>query len=186
MKKLSRPDKRAIVYGAVVLAVIVAARLAFVPWLNGWGDARTRIATAQSQIDELAGKARRASGQRSRLAEAYGPAAGKELTDLRDAQRGLLKVAQDIFKANGFEVASGYDPQRPRQVKGLAGVQLVPMQVRGTCKLPQLVKCLTEMRKAPTLVFVDRLTIENDAKKPGQLTVTMTLATLGELRRARS
>ena len=64
---------------------------------------------------------------------------------------------------------------------------LVMVEVKGKCgKLEELVKCLAAMRTTETLVLVDRVTVQNDAKKKGELTVTLDLATLAEGKGARS
>ena len=56
----------------------------------------------------------------------------------------------------------------------------VPLQVRGTCKLKQLSTCLSALRQAKTLAVVDRISVTNNEKKPGNLEVTLVLAALAE------
>ena len=95
------------------------------------------------------------------------------------ARIGLFQTALDVLGANGFSLTD-YQPQRGRRLKEIPGVEYVPLQVRGKCKLKQLATCLAALRHAETLAFVDRISVTNPEKKPGDLEVTLVLATLAE------
>ena len=186
----STRDRRAVVLGVIVLAGVFAVRLVVIPLVHSWVDARGRIATGGEALTDLQRQVRRVLGQRERLIRTYGPGAAKPLLDIESAPVSLLQSIQGVLGKAGFK-PTDYQPQpaRPLQVRGsrlAKGVLLVPLQVRGKCKLPQLAKCLAGMREAPTLILVERVTVANDAKKPGQLEVTLLLATLAEARRAGS
>ena len=170
--------------GAAALLVILTGRLAVIPWLNSWADARQAIVTSGEQISDLESRVRRVLGRHARLATRYGPAVRKPLTDRQTARNALFAAAQEILKSNGFEITGDYKPRRPRRAGKITGVQWVLLEIRGKCKEAQLPKCLAGMRKAKALVIVDRLTVTNDPKKPGQLEVTMVLATLAAERGA--
>ena len=68
----------------------------------------------------------------------------------------------------------------------MPNVQIVALEVPGQCNFEQLVKSIAGLRKAKTLVFVDAWRITNNEKKPGKLTVTITLATLAKTPKAPS
>ncbi len=182
---LSPRDRRALLLGAAGLMVICAARFVVIPWTDSWAAAREQIVTNQQQLGELERSIRRVLGQQGRLAETYGPAVNNPLQDLETARISLFKEVQEVLKTAGF-TPTDYQPRPCRPLREIPGVEIVPLQVRGKCKLPQLAKCLDGMRKADTLVIVDRLSVANDEKKPGQLEVTMVLATLAEQRKAGS
>ena len=176
---LSSRDRRTLLLGAAGLMVICAARFAVIPWLDSWTAAREQIVTNRQQLSDLERTIRRVLGQQGRLAETYGQAVNKPLEDMETARIGLFKAAQDVLKAAGFKPTS-YQPQPCRTLREIPGVMIVPLQVRGKCRLEQLAKCLAGMRKADTFIIVDRLSLNNDEKKPGQLDVTMVLVTLSE------
>ena len=176
--KLTRRDRRAVMLCAAALVAILAGRLIVIPWIDSWGDARRRIADAHRQLVELESRLRRVVAQRRRLEGQYGPRAADPPADVETARIQLLEAAQDVLTANGLKAT--YSPQPTRVVKSVPGIELVALQVRGQFKLGQLTKCLAGMRAAPTLVMVDCLSISNDAKKPGNLDVTLTLTTLAE------
>ena len=178
-------DRRALILGAGVLAAIFGFNFVLMPLLDSWSTAREQADEAGGQLDQIESRLRRVVGQRRRLARIYGPAVNAPLQDAETAQANLFKVAQDVLKAGGFkDPVYQFQPARP--VRDVPGVEHVPLQIRGKCGLQQLTRCLAGMRKAPSLVIVDRLTITNDLKKPGQLTVTLVLGTLATTERSES
>ena len=86
---------------------------------------------------------------------------------------------QDVLKAGGIPFQS-ISPQPARSLRELPDVDLLGLQVKGKCTLGQLARCLAQMRKAPLPVVVDQLHVSSDPKKPGNLDVTMVLATLAK------
>ena len=162
--------------GAAGLAVILVARFIVIPWVDDWSETRRQIAARQQELSGLERNVTRVLGQRKRLTKKYGPAVNKPLEDVEAAWISLFTAARGLTDS-GFE-ATDYLPQSDRPLQDIHGVRFVPLQVRGKCKLPQLAKLLAKIRQSETLVIVDRLTVSNDAKKPGQLEVTMVLATL--------
>lgn len=183
--KLSQRDKRTVMLGAAVLAGIVLVRLTFVPWLEGWMDARDRSAAARGELNDLQRHVSKMLGQRGRLEPIYGAGVARPLEDIQTARASLFQAAQDVLKANGFS-PSDYAPQPPRPVKQVPRAVLVSLQVRGQCQLPQLASCLARLRDARTLVIVDRVSAVGNEKQPGQLEVTMVLTTLADEGRAGS
>ena len=176
---LSKRDRRAMVLGGASLAAILVLRFAVVPWIDAWSEHRADLAVRRARVDRVGKQLRRVLSQRKRLAKAYGQAANDPPQDVDAAALSLPKAALDVLKSNGFGTTE-YLPQRPKRVQGIEGLRVVSLLVNGSCKLPQLTKCLSALRKADTLVIVDRLSVTSDPKKPGQLKVTMVLATLGE------
>lgn len=183
--KLSRRDRRTLILGAAALGAILAARFVLIPWVSGWSDARARIASEQEQLADMRSELSGVLGQHGRLVSKYGPAVSSPLADLETARVNLVKAAQDILKRNGFS-ATDYKPQPIRQLRKIPGARFVPLQVRGKCNVEQLAKCLAAMRNSKTLVIVDQLSVTNNQKQPGQLEVTIVLATLADQRRKRS
>ncbi|MDY7011004.1 MAG: GspMb/PilO family protein [Planctomycetota bacterium] len=176
---LSPRDRRALLLGAAGLVVICAAHFAVIPWVESWTAAREQIVANQQQLRDQERLIRSVLGQQRRLMETYGLAVNNQLEDLETARVSLFKEVQEVLKTSDFKLTD-YQPRPPRILREISGVEIVPLQVRGKCQLPQLVKCLSGMRKADTLVIVDRISVTNDEKKPGQLEVTMVLATLAE------
>jgi len=182
---LSSRDRRALAVGVIALAIVFMVRFPAMRWLRSWSEAKQTIATARVQVDDYKRRIRRVLGQRERLERIYGPGVNKPLEDLETARVSFYKAVQGVLKSSGFK-PTDYQPQPPRPVPNVPGLRIVPLQIRGKCKLPQLAKCLAEARKAETLVIVDRVSASNDAKMTGQLEVTLVLSTLAEWKRAGS
>ena len=178
---LSSRDRRALVVGGVGLAAMLVMRFALIPWIDAWMDHRAELVVGRERVDRVARQLRSVLRRRKRLAKAYGPAANLPPQDVEAAGLSLPKAALGVLNSNGFGTTE-YLPQRPKRVQGIEGLRVVSLQVSGGCKLPQLTKCLSALRKTETLVMVDRLSVTSDPKKPGQLKVTMVLTTLGEQR----
>ncbi len=183
---LSTRDRRAIILGGLGLLIIFAGYFALVPWINSWSSARAQITEARGQLDEVQRRVRRILGLRRRLEQIYGPAVNEPLEqDVQTAQLKLLETVKETFSAGGFK-PSEYRLQRPRPLSAVPDVQIVPLEVPGQCNLSQLVKSLAGLCKAKTFVFVERLSITNDEKKPGTFKITMVVATLARMPKARS
>lgn len=182
---LSPRDRRAILLGTAALLIILAARFLVIPWLDSWRSARDEMTNVRSQLNVIQRQVRRVLWQRQRLEEIYGPAVKKPLEDRQTAQLSLIKAVQDVFKAGGVKLTD-YQPQRPRTLKEIPDVQIVPLQIRGKCKLSQLTKCFVAMRDGQTLIIVESFSVTNNEKKPGELEITMIVSTLAEQEKAKS
>jgi len=175
----SARDNRAAILGVIGLALILITRFVAIPFCENWADTRDNIAVSQDRLQKFERKIRRILSRQGELTRTYGQGALTPLKDIEASRIDLLAV-QDILRKGGFAAAS-YQRQPHRKLKDIDGVVIVPLQVRGKCTLAQLTKSLSALRSAKTLVFVDRLTLVNNAKKPGALEVTLVLATLGDM-----
>ena len=182
---LSPRDRRAILFGAVALLIILATRLLVMPWIDSWRTARDEMAISRKQLNDIQKQMQRVLWQRQRLEEIYGPAVKNDLEDRQTAQLALIKAVQDVFKTAGIKLTD-YQPQRARTLKEIPDVQFVPLQIRGKCKLPQLTKCFVTMRDNKTLIIVESFSITNNEKKPGELEISMIVSTLAEQEKAKS
>ncbi len=183
---LSARDRKAIIFGGLALGIIFAFHFVLRPWINDWTDTRAQIIEDRKELANVQERLGDILGQRRRLEKRFGPAVNEPLEDLQTAKLSLLKAAQEVLSAGGFK-ASEYRPQRPRQaLPKMPEVQIVALEVPGQCNFAQLVKSLAGLSKAKTFVFVERFSITNDEKKPGTFKITMVVATLARMPKARS
>ena len=175
--KLTPRDRRAFVLGAAGLAAIALVSYVVLPMAERWQLARAQIEDGRARRTRLQSDLGVLLRQRERLVEAYGPAAGRPLEGAEQTRIAFLKAVQDLLRNAGLQEPN-LQPQAPRTVSELPGVQMLSVQAGGKCQLPQLAKCLAELRKADRLIVVDRLTATANPKQPGQLEVTLVLATL--------
>ncbi len=176
---LSARDRKAIIFGGLALGIIFAGHFVLRPWINDWADTRAQIVEDRKELAHVQERLSDILGQRRRLEKRFGPAANEPLEDVQTAKLSLFKAAQEVLSAGGLKPGE-YRPQRPRAVPKIPEVQIVALEVPGQCDFGQLLKSLAGLRKAKTLVFVEKFSITNDEKKPGKLTVTITLATLAQ------
>lgn len=177
---LSARDRRTVVVGGILLAVILIIKFTLMPWLDHWGDLRVRIARSHATLQANERKSKHLTSLEQRLVRSYGKAVTRPLDDVEETRRRFNRVVYDVLKAGGFKMQRT-QPQAARSIRTqVQGVTLLSMRVVGTCQLQQLAKCLAQVRQAEHLIIIDRVDAVSNPKKPTELTVTMVLATLAE------
>ena len=177
---ISARDRRALIVGISALAVILVLKFAVMPGIDYWLATRDSIRNANATLEAYKIKLKRLEYLNKRLAHTYGQSIEKPLTDLKSTRIHFHKAVQDVIKTSGIQMQS-LQPQAVRSIKKhVPGVAVLPVRVVGKCQLPQLAKCLAQVRAAPCLIIVDRVDIASDPKKPNELSVTMVLATFVE------
>jgi hypothetical protein len=174
---MSRRDRRAVVIGAAALGCLLLARLIVLPWMDDWSRVRQAVADDRAELAGIESSLTKVLSQRARLEKGYGQAVRAPLKDADQAQMALYDAARDVLGKGGLQ-PQDYQPQQPAPVRDVPGVQTLGLRIRGQCSIDQLLKCLAAMRREDTLLIVDNLSVENDEKSPGKLTVTMVLSTL--------
>ncbi len=174
---LSPRDRRAVILGGAALAALAIGYWVVVPWLGDWADARDSIGVGRARLEEVESKLRRLAGQRERLAEAFGPGACRPLEGVEATRIGFLKTVQDACRSAGIGELN-CQPQPTRPLRELPEAQLVSIQVSGKCQIGQLARCLAALRACERVTLVDRLVAAGNERQPGQLEVTLVLATL--------
>lgn len=176
LSQLTSRDRRAILLGASALLLVVAVRWVLLPWATSWRQARQDISAAREQLTTLENQVRKHLSQRQRLTAMYGSAVAKPLEDTEPATLRFVQTVQGVMGRSGIRDPA-YQPQQPRGVPGAPEVQMVTLRMTGRCQLPQLARCLQELRQADTLIVVDSLVTSTDPRQQGQIEVTMLLAT---------
>lgn len=179
-------DRRAIILGGLALLIVFAGRFVLMPWIDSWATARIQIKQNRTKLNKIQSDIGEILSLRRSLEKTYGSAVNEPIEqDLQTAQLKLLETVKETLSAAGFK-PSEYRPQRPRPLSDVPNVQIVPLEVPGSCNLSQLLKSLNALRQAKTFVFVDSFRITNDEKKPGTFKITMVLATLAQIPKAGS
>ena len=177
LDNLSQRDRRAVIFGVAALLAVVVVRWGVVPFIGSWQQAREEAAVNAQHLSSLEDQLRSLLGQRQRLEDMYGSGVRKPLEGLEAATLKFNQAVQTVVRESGIREAK-YTPQSPKPLPELRGVQTIGMRVAGQCQLPQLTKCLSDLRKADSLIIVDSFTVSSDESKPGNLDVTFVLATL--------
>jgi hypothetical protein len=180
---LTPRDRRAVLLGSIALAAILVVRFAVVPWWDSWRQARDRTEACRAQLTRLGVDLSKLASYQDTAVKLYGPSVLEPLKPSEAARIAFTKTVQDVLRAGGINFES-ITPQPSRDVPDLPDdVELLPLQVKGKCEVAQLAKCLAGMPKATMPVIVDRIQVTNSPTKPGQLEVTMVLATLAQRER---
>jgi len=176
---LSERDRRAVIYGCLVLGVLFIGKFVVLPFFDHWKALRDRADAQELDAINEARRAKRLIDTETRVSKHYGKNATNPLTDIETTRLAFLKATQKLLTANGIAVEN-LQPQSPRSLREAKEVSVLSLRVTGKTQLPQLAKTLAAIPNADCLMFVDRLDVAGDPKQPGNVTVTMTLATLAQ------
>jgi len=168
-------DRRAIYLGVGVVTALALVQFALLPWVASWRDARQRITTARTQLLELEVQVSRISGLRRRVEDVLGPAAGRPLPMLKDAQVRSVKAAEQLLQTGGVQVTS-VRPQAVQPLRDLPGISMAVLQVDGQAQFMQVPACLASIGSAEMLLLVEKLTLAPSPQQPGMMAVTLVLA----------
>lgn len=173
-------DRKAIILGAAVLALVLGYRLVLAPLAESWRDARQRIEMASATRSALEAQALKLRSQRRRLEAIYGPAIGEPLPPVDRARANFVKTVEDLLKSSGME-SRGVRSQPLRPLREVDGVALVGLRVECTGRSQQLAKCLAAMSEGEQIMLVESIRAAPDSKRPDRMQVSMVLATLARM-----
>lgn len=173
---LSQRDRRAILLGAGLLALLLGYRFVLSPWLDSWSDARARIELAASQESALRAQVAQLRSQERMLGPIYGEAINAPLPTVEDARLSFVKVTEDLLKSSGLEVR-GIRSQPMTDLRELPGVALVSLQANCVGRPNSIAQCLAKMGESEQVVLVQKLDVTPDGNGD-KMSVSMVLATL--------
>lgn len=169
-------DRRALIGGVAVLAVLLGYRYLAMPVIDSWSEARQRIAVASEAQASMQRQMSRLKSQRRQLESVYGEAVSRPLPDVDTARANFIKAVEDSLKANGLE-SQGVRSQPVRPIREVSGVSLVGLQVECTGQSRQLVRWLADLSASDPLMLVDSLRTSPDTRRPDRVQVSMVVAT---------
>ena len=122
-------------------------------------------------------KVQQADFLRDELYVFYGSALDKPLQPVQPTQAAFHQAVQDVLKAAGLKF-DRIDQQKVKPIKKIPETVLVPVHIRGKCKITQFANFLAKVSQAELLMMVDRFHITSNAKK--ELEIDIVLATLAK------
>ena len=177
-------DQRAILIGAAALALILGLRFIAVPIAQTWQGARARISRAQTELESLKAQIADLQTQHRQLAPVFGPSVSERPPSAQDARVRFVKTVVEPLESAGLDVPSTRT-QPLRRLREVSGVGLVTIQVRAVGDLPKLAETLGAMRQTDQLILVESLSASTDEEDPGDLEISMVLATTAQWEEAR-
>ena len=177
-KRLSQRDKRALTFGIIAVAVILAY-MSVGPWFKDWQGIRADLKARRDQLkviapaddDETAKAAWEKLALRVPVFEMPLPES-KQVPLFRDKFNEQLKKA-------GIKIKT-LQPIGGKSAKRISGYKLLKFQCRGKCSLNQVLDLLAELNSNPYLAGIEELNIKFGQKDRKQMDLLLTVSTFAK------
>ncbi len=177
-ERMSQRDKRALTFGIVAVAVILAY-MSVGPWLKDWQDIRANLEAGRKRLKVIAPAAddETAKADWEKLALRV-PVFEMPLRETKQVPLFRDKFSDQLKRA-GIKVKTlqpvGGKSARP--IPGTQKVKLLKFQCRGKCSLNQVLDLLAGLNSNPYLVGIEELNIKCGQKDRRQMDLVMTVST---------
>jgi len=179
-ERMSQRDKRALTFGIVAVAVILAY-MSVGPWFKDWQDIRADLEDKRNQLKMIAPAAgdKTAKAAWEKLALRV-PVFEMPLPESRQVLRFRDKFSDQLKKA-GIKVKT-LQPIGSKSAKRVPGhkVKLLKFQCRGKCSLNQVLDLVAGLNSNPYLAGIEELSIKFGQKDRKQIDLMMTVSTFAK------
>ena len=170
---LTPRDRKILLLGAAVLAVLLGGRFVLLPLIDHWGSLRDTIGRRDAVLSELDAMRKRRDALMGRLEGVGGAAIRQPLESIDATHVRFHETVQDLLSKSAVGYTS-IELQGVRSLRDVPGTCLLSLQVQGQCDLAALSRCLERVRESERLVIVDRLHVRGP--NPKKLAVTLVLS----------
>ena len=179
-KRLSQRDKRALTFGIVAVAVILAY-MSVGPWFKDWQDIRADLADKRDQLKAIApaddDETAKAAWEKLALRV---PVFEMPLPESRQVPLFRDKFNEQLKKA-GIKIKT-LQPVGGKSARPIPGarVKLLKFQCRGKCSLNQVLDLLAGLNSNPYLAGIEELNIKCGQKDRRQMDLVLTVSTFAK------
>ena len=168
-------DKRALLFGAVAIILILFYLVIGLPLFENWSQVRDELKSYQAKLNVINGST---AGSKAKITGLCQTVPFVEMPEVEDVQRKLFwDKTYDQLKSAGIAVSSGPSYIASVKKKTTLGFGILRLKFSGICKYEQFVKFLSNLNENPYLVGIEDISIKSDEKQPGQVTIDMTIET---------
>ena len=179
-ERLNQRDKRALIVGAVAIAVILAYMSAG-PWFEDWQSIRADLKAGRNQLKVIApaddDETAKATWEKLALRV---PVFEMPLPESKQSPLFRNKFS-DQLKKTGIKVKT-LQPIGGKGARPIPGtrVKLLKFQCRGKCSLNQVLDLLAGLNSNPHLAGIEELSIKFGQKDRKQMDLVMTVSTFAK------
>lgn len=155
---MSPQDRRAVLFGAAVIALGLLAKFAVMPAAAHWSGLRTVAAQGEARLADIQHKLDRRDAILARQRQRFGPGVEQPIESVQEVWVSFPQAVQQALSKAGLKIES-VELQGVRKLRKVPGVSLVSLRVRGTCGPDALPKVLASLQSAKQLIIVDRFDI---------------------------
>ncbi len=177
-ERMSQRDKRALTFGVVAVAVILAY-MSVGPWFKDWQGIRADLKARRDQLEVIApaddDETAKAAWEKLALRV---PVFEMPLPESKQVPRFRDKFNEQLKKA-GIKVKT-LQPIGGKSAKRISGYKLLKFQCRGKCSLNQVLDLLAELNSNPYLAGIEELNIKFGQKDRKQMDLLLTVSTFAK------
>jgi hypothetical protein len=177
-KRLSQRDKRALTFGIIAVAVILAY-MSVGPWFKDWQGIRADLKARRDQLKVIApaddDETAKAAWEKLALRV---PVFEMPLPESRQVPLFRDKFNEQLKKA-GIKIKT-LQPIGGKSAKRISGYKLLKFQCRGKCSLNQVLDLLAELNSNPYLAGIEELNIKFGQKDRKQMDLLLTVSTFAK------
>ncbi|MEM9418794.1 MAG: type II secretion system protein GspM [Planctomycetota bacterium] len=155
---MSERDRRALIWGGVLIGIAVLYRFALSPVVDQWQEARDAVASQSVMLTQYEEKLEKRSGIRKRLEQRYGPGVNRPLPTADDAQVAFPRSVQQAIGRGGAQ-ARQVEVQGLRRLRDYPGIELLSLRVQVTCEPNAIPAMLAELTRADMPVVVESVNL---------------------------
>ena len=177
-ERLNQRDKRALIFGVVAVAVILAYMSAG-PWFKDWQDIKASLDAKRAQLKVIApaDDDEKAKATWEKLALRV-PVFEMPLPESKQSPLFRNKFSEQLKKA-GIKVKT-LQPIGGKSTKRVSGYKLLKFQCRGKCSLNQVLDLLAGLNSNPHLAGIEEMSIKFGQKDRKQMDLVMTVSTFAK------
>ena len=177
-ERLNQRDKRALTFGIVAVAVILAY-MSVGPWFKDWQDIRADLKAGRNQLKVIAPAAddETAKAAWEKLALRV-PVFEMPLPETKQVPLFRDKFNEQLKRA-GIKIKT-LQPIGGKSAKRDSGYKVLKFHCRGTCSLNQVLDLLAGLNSNPYLAGIEELNIKCGQKDRRQMDLVMTVSTFAK------
>lgn len=179
---MSDRDRRALVWGAVLIGVAVLYRVGLSPATDRWGEARASAGAQSAMVEQFEDKLEKRDEVRERLEARFGPGVHAPLRSMDEARVVFPKAVQEAIGRAGAS-AKQIEVQGSRRVRELPGVEMLSLRVQVECEPPAIPNVFKELAAAELPVVVESVNLsmpQRGQRQQWQATLVVSTPALAE------
>lgn len=155
---MSPRDRRAVLWGAILIGLAVLYRVGLSPLVDQWSEARATAASQSAMLAQFEDRLEKRSDIRDRLEKRYGPGVHRSLHTVDEAQVAFPRSVQQAISRGGAQ-AKRVEVQGLRRMRDLPGVELLSLRVQVVCEPHAIPGMLKELSQADIPVVIESVNL---------------------------
>lgn len=183
---MSERDRRAVVWGAILIGLAVLYRVGLSPAVERWGEARASAEAQSAMVEQFEDKLEKRDEIRQRLETRFGPGVHAPLRSMDEARVVFPKAVQEAIGRGGAS-ANQVEVQGARRVRQLPGVEMLSLRVQVMCNpnaIPMMLKELAAAEMPVVIESVNLSMMQRGQRQQWRATLVVSTPALAEAKKS--